>query len=106
MNSDKNQFSFTEVEHTGPTCRFAAVGHVNIANSAQMERALERCLTEGCTKITVDMYKVTFLSSAGIRVILNIFKKAKKLGGRLQIVSPSENVRNVIGTTALDELLF
>jgi anti-anti-sigma factor len=71
-----------------------------------MEHKLKRVLDSGCTHIVINMCFVKSFSSAGIRVVLATYKKLKKVGGKLQIENPSENVKNVIGMVALDELLL
>jgi anti-anti-sigma factor len=104
--SAKAEFSFNEESRSGNSVRFTAVGHVNIENASVMEKKLEQCLASGCVDIVVDMYRVTFFSSAGIRTVLSIFKKAKAQNGKFRIASPSENVRNVLGMTSLNEMLL
>jgi anti-sigma B factor antagonist len=104
--SARNDFSFVEVSRDGSSVRFAVTGQVTINSASYMLDELEHSLTSGRVNIIIDMSRVTFFSSAGIRTVLSIFKKAKTLGGKLQISRPSENVRNVIGMTALDELLL
>lgn len=85
-------------------CRLVLTGRVTF-NSADI---LKHKLTEVSRKfsnIFLDMREVTFLSSAGIRVLLLFHKNAKQQGGRFKIERASENVANVIGSVALDELL-
>ena len=60
----------------------------------------------GYTNIIANMTQVSYLSSSGIRVLLSTFKKALKLEGQFRIERPSENVKNVLGIAALDEMLL
>ena len=103
---DKNEFSFTEDSVSGRTAYFTLKGHVGLMEASFMENALEKVARPGCNRIIINMCFVKSFSSAGIRVILAMYKKLKSMGGKLQIDNPSENVRNVIGLTALDELLL
>ena len=105
-SSDENEFSFTEDNRSGRTAYFALKGHVGLHEASFMEDVLEKTARPGCNRIIINMCLVKSFSSAGIRVILAMYKKLKKMGGTLQIDNPSENVKNVIGLTALDELLL
>jgi anti-anti-sigma factor len=102
----KNEFSFVEDSYNGKICRFTLKGQVSIKEASEMEHRLERAVKSGRYHIIIDMCFVTMFTSAGIRVVLSMYKKLKGLGGKLQIENPAENVRNVIGMTALDELLL
>ena len=86
--------------------RFFLKGRITSMNANVLEYKLNEAFTKGHTNIIVNMMQVVFLSSAGIRVLLMFYKKAKGAGGSFQIESPSENVANVIGMTALDEMLL
>lgn len=104
--SDNRDFSFTQDGRLGNTAYFTLKGHVGLREASFMENALEKATRPGCDRIIINMCFVKSFSSAGIRVILAMYKKLKNIGGKLQIENPSENVRNVIGMTALDELLL
>ena len=92
-------------ETQGSNVRFILRGRVNINNSPLLEFELAEALKNKEIYIVLNMSQVYFLSSAGIRVILKMHKKALESKGSFGIEDPSENVRNVIGMTALDELL-
>ena len=85
---------------------FVLKGRVDSFSSDVLNFKLERALKEEYKNLILNMSQVEYLSSAGIRVILNTYKNAKKAGGKLGIESPSQSVRNVLGMTALDEMLI
>ena len=105
-NKDKQEFSFDLAEHSGTMRRFTLKGKVSVNESAVIEHKLNEAIELGCTRVIINMNFVSMFTSAGIRVILAAHKKLKKAGGELKIESPAENVRNVIGMVALDELLL
>ena len=86
--------------------KFILKGHLNSINADELEKNLDEAFKDGEVNIVLNMLRVDYLSSAGIKVILKGFKDAAKAGGRLGIEGPSENVRNVLGMTALDRLLI
>jgi anti-anti-sigma factor len=106
ISGSKVPFKLTENERLDAKCSFIAKGAINANSSKELEHKLEQCLQNGQTHIYVDMNAVTFLSSSGVKVLLDIYKKATERGGILKITNPAENVENVIGMTALDELLL
>ena len=105
-SSSDSEFSFTEDSRSGRTTYFTLKGHVGLHEASVMESELENAARPGNSRIIINMSSVKSFSSAGIRVILAMYKKLKSMGGKLQICNPSENVKNVIGLTALDELLI
>ena len=101
-----DQLSITEEERGPASVRLAISGRIDALNSSVLETRLSHELDAGCVDIVLDMIAVRFLSSLGIRAILKTFKEAKKRGGGLLIADPSDIVKNVIGMTALDEMLL
>ena len=113
MNQERNEdrkkmqeFSFTEDRRVEATGYFTVKGRINNNEAAYMEQALEKAVQSGCTRIIINMCLVYTLSSSGIRAILAAYKTLTDMGGILQIENPSESVQNVIGMTALEELLL
>jgi len=100
------EFTFTETKRIGSTYYFTLTGRVHSKEAAYMEHTLENAMKAGCVRIIINMCLVYTFTSVAIRVILTAYQKMKGRGGTLQIENPSENVRNVIGMTALDELLL
>ena len=98
------EFVMTKSE-TPNGVRFTIKGRVNSTNVTEIQYKLEKALKDGEKNIIINMFQVNFLSSAGIRVILKTHKDATRVGGYLGIEKPSENVRNVLGMTALNEML-
>ena len=55
--------------------------------------------------IIVDLSEVDFLASLGIRVLLLGARTVKSKGGKVVILSPSENVSSVLTTARTDTLI-
>ena len=100
------EFSITEDRRDGNRIYFLVKGQVFINEASIMEKVLQEAAQEDNYDIILDMKEVTVFGSAGIRVVLSMYKKLKAKGKKFRISSPSENVKNVIGMVALDELLF
>ena len=100
----KDNFYITK-EETPEGLRFIINGRVDSVNSPALQCELDKAVKDGVKRIVLYMYKVKFLSSAGIRMILITHRNITKAGGTFGIERPSENVKNVLGMAALDELL-
>ena len=99
-------FSVTEDASDPAVRRLIVKGRVTSATAETFQYSLEDAVGEGKGRVVVNMQSVPFLSSAGIRVLLLCHKKSKTGGGGFFVERPSENVKNVLGMTALDELLL
>ena len=102
--AQKEDFAI-DIEKFGGTSKFRVKGPVNSTTVNHLEHKLNESFRDGRNKVVVNMAQVTFLSSAGIRILLAFYKRAKKEGGSFSIEDPTENVMNVLGMTALDEML-
>jgi anti-anti-sigma factor len=67
---------------------------------------LEEVVREGAHKIRLNLADVTYLSSAGIRVILQFYKQLKGIHGFLAVSSPSEPVKRILELSGLQDLLI
>src|ERR1700722_20204822 len=66
---------------------------------------LAEVVRSGKHNVRLDLSRTTFLSSAGIRVLLIYFKQLKSLQGGLEVWQPSEMVREVLELSGLQALL-
>ena len=104
--ADPHQFSFVKDSGEADVCHYMARGQISTSQAYKMQKELEACLEPGRANIIINMFFVTFFSSAGVRVILNISKRARLLGGKLLIEDPSDNVKNILGMIALNDMLL
>ena len=80
-------------------------GRIDSTNAIELGNKLEQALKGGLTQIVLNMLRVEYLCSTGIRVILKAYKEAQSVGGKLSIEMPSECVKNVLGMVVLNEML-
>ena len=85
--------------------RLTVQGRVDSANAVELGDKLDQTLKRGQPTIILNMLRVEYLCSTGIRVILKAYKEAQTAGGRLSIEKPSECVKNVLGLVVLNEML-
>lgn len=78
-------------------------GRLNMSNAMAFEQEVLP-VAQQCTDITLDFAGVEFISSAGIRVLLTLYRAVSPKGGAVTIVNPCEQVRDILKETEFDEL--
>src|SRR5690349_19647093 len=69
-------------------------------------KVLEEAVRAGHHHVCLNLARVDYLSSAGIRVLLKHFKQLKSVNGYLRVVQASEGALSVIKLAGLEALLF
>ncbi|MFM8804823.1 MAG: STAS domain-containing protein [Planctomycetia bacterium] len=80
-------------------------GRIDAESGMELEHAVTEELRRGQHAIRLDCAGVSFLSSAGIRVLFNVHRAAKAAGGRCLIGAASEPVARVLEMTKLAPIL-
>jgi len=70
-----------------------------------LSTALADVVREGGHQIRVNLADVSFLSSAGIRVLVQCFKQLRAIDGSLAVWHPSQHVSEVLKLAGLHDLL-
>ncbi len=82
----------------------AVTGRVDGSTAAEFEAALNGVTDAGQFNIILDMSDVDFVSSAGLRVLVNTRKTVTSAGGKLVLAEPSEQVVETLDIAGLDVL--
>ena len=75
-------------------------------SAEKLDSYLSEMIKPGIRRIILNMRDISLLTSAGIRVILKTYKESMKAGIAFFIEQPSENVKNVLGLSALQQMLI
>jgi anti-sigma B factor antagonist len=83
-------------------------GRVDSMNADQLGTALSAQIDEGKTNLVLDLAKVEYMSSAGLRELVAALKKVKmkRDGGDMRIAQPSSRVREVLEMAGLDTIFL
>jgi anti-sigma B factor antagonist len=81
----------------------AIAGRIDSATSADLEAALQDLIDKGKRNLVLDLSKVEFLSSSGLRVIVNTYKACKEVG-HLCVAHPSERAASSLSIAGIDSL--
>jgi anti-sigma B factor antagonist len=77
-------------------------GEVDLATSPRLAQALDSALgADATTTIRVDLSKVEFMDSAGLRVLVAARRRAEEAGVGLVLHEPHDRVRRIIEITGL-----
>ena len=79
-------------------------GRVDSFTAPQLDEAFKQLVDDGRNWLKLDLSKVEYLSSAGLRVLLATLKRVRALTGDLQLYSPRDNVRDVLEISGFSNL--
>jgi stage II sporulation protein AA (anti-sigma F factor antagonist) len=88
-------------EDTADRCTIFLEGQFDTAAAAESGNKLLEEMDSPSTAFVIDMGKLTYLTSAGIRFLLLMLKKAKASGKALQLKSLQPMVRDVLEMTGM-----
>lgn len=80
-------------------------GRMDVESAAQLEPACDSCISDGFTKLVLDLGELVYISSMGLRSVITIAKKLKDKGGELRICRPTGLVRQVFEITRLTQVV-
>jgi anti-sigma B factor antagonist len=69
------------------------------ANTAPAVQDKVLPIAESSHKILLDMFKVPYMSSAGLRMLLSLYRQVTAKDGRLVLVGLSEEIRDTMSIT-------
>lgn len=82
---------------------FSLEGRLDTVTAPELEGALADSLT-GIRELTLDMEKLDYISSAGLRVLLTT-QKTMKRQGEMTLTHVNENVRDIFEVTGFSDIL-
>ena len=90
-------------EKNGEKLTIALEGRLDTTTAPQLEKVIEE-KSEGITEMTIDMTKLEYISSAGLRVLLSTHKKMSKIG-ILKITGVCDEIMDVFEMTGFSDIL-
>lgn len=80
-------------------------GRLNMVSAKRLREIIADLVSDGSTRIVVDMGETTFLDSSGLGALIAGLKSARQAGGDLRIARPTAPVTTVLELTNLDRVL-
>jgi anti-anti-sigma factor len=94
-----------EVTHEHDWAVVRLEGDVDVATAPPLRDAVERLQAGGERYVRFDASRVEFMDSQGLNLLAGAYKRAQALGGRIEVVGASSELRTVFTLTGLDWLL-
>jgi anti-anti-sigma factor len=91
-------------EMAGGITRVALDGRMDIAGAAVVDLRMN-LIAGSARKLLIDLKKVDFLGSMGLRSIVIPARAVKSRGGKVVLFAPNEMVESVLKTSGIDSLL-
>ena len=79
-------------------------GRLDTTTAPQLEETLASAL-DGVTDLVFDFNQIQYISSAGLRILLNTQKKISAAGGSMKLVGVNDVVREVFEVTGFINIL-
>jgi anti-anti-sigma factor len=96
--------AFATEELTGGITRVVLDGRLDIEGAAAVDKQMN--VIAGSQKLVlVDLQKVTFLGSIGLRALVIPARTIKNRGGKVVFFGPNEMVEKVLKTSGIDTLI-
>jgi anti-anti-sigma factor len=83
----------------------ALLGELDLSTVAKVQEELRKAEAESPPTLVVDLSKLTFLDSTGLRCIVTADERARDEGRRVVIVRGPDPVQRVFAITRLEERL-
>ena len=104
MGSQLAPLSIETVYH-GATPRLAVSGELDMATAPQLAAAIAGDERKDGSAPVLDLSRLVFMDVAGMRVLLDAARRAKRGGGALVVWNPQPAIRRLFALTAVDRTL-
>jgi anti-anti-sigma factor len=81
-----------------------ADGRIDSMNASELGEALSQEIERGSRQIVLDLSKVSYMSSAGLRELVAAYNKLQNVSGDLRLAQPSSRVMDVLEMSGLDTI--
>jgi anti-anti-sigma factor len=89
-----------ETESPAPgTCQITPAGELDMATAPRLLANLEEVLAGDVHHVVINLSKLDFLDSTGLRLFLALQRRASTEDWALTLTSPSETVRSILEIT-------
>jgi len=79
-------------------------GEIDVSNTPEVREAGVKLLSDGATRLVVDLSQTEYMDSAGLGTLVGMLKRVKEAGGAMTIAGPQPQVRRLFEITGLDQI--
>ena len=80
-------------------------GRIDGSNAAAFEETIRAAIAESDRAVIMDFEKLSYISSAGLRVLLTIAKNLSGRDAKLALCAMSDQIREVFETSGFDKII-
>jgi anti-anti-sigma factor len=80
------------------------VGRLDSSTAQAAEERFRQVLAGGALQLAIDMTKLVYISSAGLRILLVIAKRLQQIKGRVVLFGLVPNVREIFSISGFDKI--
>jgi anti-anti-sigma factor len=89
----------------GDTARLTVTGELDIATVPRLEEAVATVLAQGARSVIVDLSRLAFVDSSGLRMFITLNDRASAEGWSLGLIRPPDPSYSVFQITGAEENL-
>jgi anti-sigma B factor antagonist len=94
-----------ETGELGDAVHVTLSGDLDLSTAKRAEQAIEEAERTGRSTVVIDLRRLSFMDSTGLRVIVSADKRARRSNRRTVVIQGPAAVRRVFEITRLDERL-
>ena len=102
IEEEKNMLNIEKKNENGNAV-FKLEGHLDTVTAPEFEQSLKESLG-GVSGLTIDLEKLDYISSAGLRVLLSTQKVMNKQGS-MKVVNVNETIMEIFEVTGFTDIL-
>ena len=91
-------------EQAGDVVIAKLAGRLDSGSAQPAEESFSRVLGSGTPHLAIDLSKLEYISSAGLRVLLVVAKKVQQANGKVVLFGLGPNVREVFSISGFDKI--
>ena len=93
------------IERDGETLVAMAEDRVDGTNASEFQQALEGAIGESDRVVILDCEQLSYISSAGLRVVLLTARALQRQNSKFAVCSLSEQIREVFEISGFDKII-
>lgn len=95
------EFRVTELNHV---TLIEVSGRIDSMNANELGDVLSEQIGLDARQVVLDLAKVSYMSSAGLRELVTAYRKLQDVSGDLRLAQPSSRVMDVLEMSGLDTI--
>lgn len=80
-------------------------GRLDAASLQQFSGMIQQVIEQGAKKLLIDFSKTEYMSSAGVRAIIEGMNKVQQAKGEMAVCAPNEHLQELFDVIRLDQLV-